>query len=70
MTQAYEETMEMKTPEVEEIKSPKVQENEVDELIGDLNPRYFEEAITMNEAKDQIHSAKAYSNNIFNTYGF
>jgi len=70
MTQAYEETMEMKTPEVEEIESPKVQENEVDELIGDLNPRYYEEAITMNEAKDRIHSAKAYSNNIFNTYGF
>ena len=70
MTQAYEEVMEMKTLEVEEIKSPKVQENEVDELIGDLNPRYYEEAITMNEAKDRIHSAKAYSNNIFNTYGF
>ena len=70
MTQAYEETMEMKTPEVEEIKSPKVQENEVDELIGDLNPRYYEEAITINEAKNRIHSAKAYSNNIFNTYGF
>ena len=70
MTQAYEETMEMKTLEVEEIESPEVQENEVDELIGDLNPRYFEEAITMNEAKDRIHSAKAYSNNIFNTYGF
>ena len=70
MTQAYEEVMEMKTPEVEEIESPKVQENEVDELIGDLNPRYFEEAMSMNEAKDRIHSAKAYSNNIFNTYGF
>ncbi len=70
MTQAYEEVMEMKTPEVEEIESPKVQENKVDELIGDLNPRYYEEAITMNEAKDRIHSAKAYSDNIFNTYGF
>ena len=70
MTQAYEETMEMKTLEVEEIESPEVQENEVDELIGDLNPRFFEEAISMNEAKDRIHSTKAYSNNIFNTYGF
>ena len=70
MTQADEEVMEMKTPEVEEIQSPKVQENEVDELIGDLNPRYFEEAMSLNEAKDRIHSAKAYSNNIFNTYGF
>jgi hypothetical protein len=70
MTQAYEEVMEMKTPEVEEIESPKAQENEVDELLGDLNPKFFEEAMSMNEAKDRIHSAKAYSNYSFNTYGF
>jgi len=71
MTQAYEEEiMEMKVIEVEEIKHPEVQENEVDELLGDLNPRFYEEAISMNEAKDRIHSAKAYSNYSFNTYGF
>jgi hypothetical protein len=71
MTQAYEEEiMEMKVIEVEEIEHPKVQENEVDELLGDLNPRFYEEAISLNEAKDRIHSAKAYSDNIFNTYGF
>ncbi len=70
MTQAYEEVMEMKSFEVEEIEHPEVQENKVDELLGDLNPRYYEETISMNEVNDQIHSAKAYSNNIFNTYGF
>ena len=70
MTQAYEEVMEMNTPEVEEIESPKVQENQVDELLGDLNPSYFEEAISMSETKDRIHSAKAYSNYSFNSYGF
>ena len=71
MTQTYEEEiMEMKVIEVEEIEHPEVQENEVDELLGDLNPRFYEEAISMNEAKDRIHSAKAYSDNIFNTYGF
>ena len=70
MTQAYEEVMEMKVIEVEEIEHPEVQENEVDELLGDLNPRFYEEAISMNETKDRIHSAKAYSDNIFNTYGF
>ena len=73
MTQAYEKVMEMKSIEVEEIEQPEVQkskENEVDELLGDLNPRYFEEAISLNEAKDQIHAAKAYSNYSFNTYGF
>ena len=73
MTQAYEEVMEMKSSEVEEIEESEVQapmENDVDELLGDLNPRFFEEAISLNEAKDQIHSAKAYSNYSFNTYGF
>ena len=73
MTQAYEEVMEMKTLEVDEIEQPEVQksmESEVDDLLGDLNPRYFEEAMSMDEAKEQIHAAKAYSNNIFNTYGF
>jgi hypothetical protein len=73
MTQAYEEVMEMKSIEVEEIEQPEVQksmESEVDELLGDLNPRFFEEAISLNEAKDRIHSAKAYSNYSFNTYGF
>ena len=73
MTQAYENVMEMKSIEVEEIEESEVQapmENKVDELFGDLNPKFFEEAISMNEAKDQIHSAKAYSNYSFNTYGF
>jgi len=70
MTQAYEEVMEMKSFEVEIIEHPEVQENEVDELLGDLNPRYYEEVISMNEAKDQIHSAQSYSNFSFNTYGF
>ncbi|MHA2281145.1 MAG: hypothetical protein ACXAC5_09865 [Promethearchaeota archaeon] len=72
MTQAYEEVMEMKSIEVEEIEQPEVQksmENEVDELLGDLNPRYYEEAIPLNEAKDRIHAAKSYSNYSFNTYG-
>jgi len=73
MTQAYEEVMEMKTLEVDEIETPEVQksmESEVDDLLGDLNPRYFEEAIPMNEAKEQIYAAQSYSNYSFNTYGF
>ena len=31
---------------------------------------HLEEAISMSETKDRIHSAKAYSNYSFNTYGF
>ncbi len=73
MTQAYEKTTEMNSIEVEEIEHPEVQksmESEVDELLGDLNPRYFEETMSMEEAKERIHAAKAYSNYSFNTYGF
>ena len=59
MTLIYEEVL---VEIVEKIEEP--------ESLGDLNPRYYEEAIFLNEAKDQIHSAKAYSDNIFNPYGF
>ena len=69
MTQAYEEVMEMKSVEVEEIEQPEVQENHVDELLGNLNPRYFEEVIPLNEAKQRIYAAKSYSNYSFNAYG-
>ncbi len=69
MTQAYEKVMEMESIEVEEIEQSEVQENEVDELLGDLNPRYFEEAIPLNRAKERIYAAKSYSNFSFNAYG-
>jgi len=71
MTQAYEEVMEMKSIEVEEIEHPGVQENEVDELLGDLNPRYFEEISHLKEAKQRIYSSSTYAGskfNIFNAY--
>ena len=73
MTQAYEQSMEMKSIEVEEIEQPEIQESmesKVDELLGDLNPRYFEEIISLKEANDRISAAKSYSNYSFNTYGF
>ena len=72
MTQAYENIMEMNSIEVEVIEHPEVKksaETEVDELLGDLNPRYFEEVIPLNEAKNRIHAAKNYSNYSFNAYG-
>ena len=65
--------MEMKSIEVEEIEQPEIQESmesEVDELLGDLNPRYFEEIISLKEANDRIYAAKSYSNYSFNAYGF
>ena len=68
MTQAYEEVMEMKSLEIEEIEQPEVQENEVDELLGDLNPRYFEEAISLSEAQERIYSSDFYFNSQFNIF--
>jgi len=68
MTQAYEEVMEMKSFEVEEIEHPEVQENEVDELLGDLNPRYFEEIISLNEAQERIYSSGINYSSQFNVF--
>ena len=56
MVQIYEKVLVEKVEKIEEAES-----------LGDLNPKFFEEAISLNEAKDRIHSAKAYSDNIFNT---
>jgi len=68
MTQAYEEVMEVKSLEVEEIKHPEVQRNEVDELLGDLNPRYYEEIISLNEAQERVYSSDINFSNQFNIF--
>jgi len=68
MTQAYEEVMEMKTLEVEQIEAPEVQENEVDELLGDLNPRYYEEVISLKEAKERTYLSDINVSNQFNIF--
>ncbi|MHA2039366.1 MAG: hypothetical protein ACW98X_23325 [Promethearchaeota archaeon] len=59
MTQIYEEVL---VEKVENIDEP--------ESLGDLNPRFNEEAISLKEAKERIHASKSYSNFSFNTYGF
>ena len=68
MTQAYEKVMEMKSLEVEEFIRPEVQENEVDELLGDLNPRYFEEVIPLNEARERVYSSDIHFGSQFNVF--
>jgi hypothetical protein len=69
MTQAYEEMMEMKSIEIEEIEVQIPEENEVDELLGELNPRYFEERITINEAKQRAYASKVSQNfNCFSAF--
>ncbi len=59
MVQIYEEVLVEKVEKIDEAES-----------LGDLNPRYFEEGISMNEAHNRIYSRKAYSDNIINPYGF
>ena len=74
MTQAYEELIEMEFTEVEEIEHSTAQESvesEVDELLGDLNPRYFEETYSLEEAKNKVFSSDinfSSSFNMFNPY--
>ncbi|KKK44109.1 hypothetical protein LCGC14_1252500 [marine sediment metagenome] len=74
MTQAYKEVMEVKSLEVIEIVKKELQEpwkSEVDELLGDLNPRYYEEVSSLKEAKQRIFSSNTYAGskfNIFNAY--
>jgi len=69
MTQTYEKVMEMESPKIEQVETPI--ESEVDELLGDLNPRYFEEAMTLENALEKVYSSDIYSSsryNIFRTY--
>ena len=59
MVQVYEEVMEKKSPE----------ESEVEELLGDLNPRYYEEEISAKEAKIRAHALGANANyNFFSAW--
>lgn len=70
MTQTYEKVMEIEI----EIETPEVEtpiESEVDELLGALNPRYFEEAMTLEDAQQKINTSDiSFSSkfNVFTTY--
>ncbi|MFW9874599.1 MAG: hypothetical protein ACFFG0_15950 [Candidatus Thorarchaeota archaeon] len=50
-----------------EEKSQKTKETENNQLLGDLNPRYFEETYSLKEAKDRARAASLIngSNNSF-----
>ena len=69
MTQAYEEMVETKSTEIEVAEVQIPEDNECDELIGDLNPRYFEERITLKEAKQRAYASTVSLNfNFFSAY--
>ena len=67
MTQAYENVVEMEGPKVEQIESQISEESKMDELLGDLNPRYFEESISPENALDKVYSTKI-SNNLIRPF--
>ena len=67
MTQAYENVMEMEGPKVEQIESQISEESKMDELLGDLNPRYFEESMSPENALDKVYSTKI-SNNLIRPF--
>ena len=62
MTQIYEEVMVKKSKKIEET------ENQVDETLGDLNPKYFEEMINLKEAKERIKASDIYAGSKFNLF--
>ena len=62
MTQIYEKVLVKKVEKIEET------ECQDDELLGDLNPKYFEEAIHLEEAKERIYSSDIYAGSNFNYF--
>ena len=51
MTQAYKNVVEIKNLEIEDI------ELQIDELLRNLNPRYFEERITLKEKQERSYAS-------------
>ncbi|MHA1916039.1 MAG: hypothetical protein ACW986_00915 [Promethearchaeota archaeon] len=67
MTQAYENVMEIEI----EIEQPEVEapiESEVDELLGDLNPRYFEESMSLDDARQKAYTSDISMSSNYNVF--
>ena len=62
MNEIYENVLEWRIFDIEEI----TQENEHNKLLGDLNPRYFEEVIKLKDAKNMIFSHLGTNGSVFN----
>ena len=68
MTQTYEKTIIITIPEVEEQEVQAPMESEVDELLGDLNPRYYEESLSFKDAKQRIQASDINAGSKFNFF--
>ena len=62
MNEIYENVLEWGIFDIEEI----TQENERNKLLGDLNPKYFEEVIKLKDAKNMIFSHLGTNGSVFN----
>ena len=55
MTQAYEQqAIEIEIEEKEQKTAQKVNEREVDALVGDQTPKYYERVMTLQQAKQKL----------------
>jgi hypothetical protein len=68
MTQTYEKTIIISFPEVEEQEIQAPMESEADELLGDLNPQYYEESISFKNAKQRIIASDINAGSKFNFF--
>jgi hypothetical protein len=53
MTEIYEKVIKTTIPEFEEQEPQVPIEKEPDEILGDLNPKYFEESYSFEDAKQR-----------------
>lgn len=60
MTQIYAEVVVKKVEKIEEPEEP--------ESLGDLNPKYFEEAIHLKDAKERIRASDIYAGSKFDFF--
>ncbi len=68
MTQTYEKAIIITIPEVEEQEVQTPMESKADELLGDLNPRYYEESVSFKDAKQHIIASDINAGSKFNFF--
>ncbi|MFW9865128.1 MAG: hypothetical protein ACFFEN_03445 [Candidatus Thorarchaeota archaeon] len=68
MPQTYDKEMKMKTLEIEETDVHSQEIIKEVELLGDLNPKYFEENISLEEAKEKAYASRVDVGSKFNFF--
>ena len=68
MTQTFKKVIIITIPEAEEQEVQAPMESEADELLGDLNPRYYEESVSFKDAKQRIIASDINAGSKFNFF--